>query len=69
MERIARPRIQRIQIDVESQSQRIIRVLSELYEVRVHIVSKLYYRFNEDVQVTKFHLKRMYYAGIDETIN
>lgn len=65
-----RPRINSLRVDVSTQAQRIIRLLSEIYEIGYNVVRKYYYRFNENVNVTKLHLSRIYRVGNElEIIN
>lgn len=65
-----RPRISRPSMDIATQNQRIIRVLSELYEISYEVVRAYYYRFNENVGVVKLHLSRIYRTGNElEIIN
>lgn len=58
-----RPRINSLRVDVSTQAQRIIRVLSELYEISYNVVRYYYYQFKEDTRVVKLHLSRIYQVG------
>ena len=63
-----RPRIQRLTVDVSTQAQRIIQLLSELYEVSYKVVSHYYYQFNQNTSVVKLHLNRIYTTGNELSI-
>lgn len=47
----------------KTQAERIIRLLSELYEIGYSVVRTYYYRYGEDLVVTKLHLNRIYQTG------
>lgn len=53
-----RTRIKKHSVDV-----RIIKVLSELYEISYAVVRHYYYAFNQNTQVVKIHLNRIYQVG------
>lgn len=67
---MARPRINSLKVDESTQAQRIIGLLSEIYEVSYKVVKVYYYRYNEKTKVTKIHLNRIYQTGNElEIIN
>lgn len=50
-------------VSQKNQAERIIRLLSELYEIGYSVVRTYYYRYGEDLAVTKLHLNRIYQTG------
>jgi hypothetical protein len=58
-----RPRIKRKSVDV-----RIIKAMSELYEISYRVVRYYYYHFGGNTQVTKLHLNRIYQTGNELSI-
>jgi hypothetical protein len=52
-------------IDTATQAQRIIRVLSELYDISYAVVRAYYYRYQENVQATKLRLNLIYQTGLE----
>jgi hypothetical protein len=63
-----RPRINRLVVDESTQAQRIIRLLSEIYEIGYNVVRVYYYRYNQKVNVVKLHLNRIYQIGNELSI-
>lgn len=39
---------------------RVVHILSKIYEIDYVITQRVYYRFNHDVKVAKIELQRMY---------
>lgn len=54
---MARPRIKRSVVNELTQSQRIIRTLSMLYDASYNEVQRLYYGKGECIQAVKLHYK------------
>ena len=49
---------------------KIVKALSEIYEISYKVTLYYYRKFGEDVKLTKMHLKRIYNTGLElETIN
>ena len=65
-----RPRINSLKVEVSTQAQRIIRLLSEIYEVSYNVVRVYYYRYGENTDMVRLHLSRIYRTGNElEIIN
>lgn len=55
-------------INVATQNQRIIAALSQIYEIPYNTVRAYYYRYNEQICVTRMHLNRIYVTGNELSI-
>ena len=65
---MSRARIECLRVDVSTQAQRIIRLLSEIYDISYAVVRTYYYRYGEDLATTKLHLSRIYRVGNELSI-
>lgn len=58
----------RTRIKTQSVDVRIIKVLSELYEISYMVVRHYYYAYNQNTSVVKLHLNRIYTVGNELSI-